>query len=438
MKLHLDKKHISLGITSFLVVAASLLFYYLLFHGEIFASKLDKFVTIASPIIYGIVVAYLLTPLVNSTETKVLIPLFTHKSPLNEQKHKWMRVISVTFTLIFMFFVFYIFFSILIPNIVTSIQSISAQFPTYVTNLTFWINKFFEKNPDIEKLVIQLIDMYSEEFNDFLNNNIIPQLESIVKTVSLSLINVLKVLWDFVIGVIIAVYVLFSKEIFSSQSKKITYAIFKNDTANNIINDVRFVSDTFVGFISGKILDSAIIGLICFAGTSVLNIPYALLVSVIVGLTNIIPFFGPFLGAIPSAILILMVDPLKCLYFIIFILFLQQLDGNVIGPKILGESTGLSSFWVIFSITIFGGLLGIPGMIIGVPFFAVLYAGIRHMVEKSLSKKGLPTESVQYQNLDKIVDNKLITRESRMTKKFFKVKLFQSAKKKTEKDDKRE
>ncbi|MBR5799611.1 MAG: AI-2E family transporter [Lachnospiraceae bacterium] len=438
MKLHLDKKHISLGITSFLVVAASLLFYYLLFHGEIFVSKLDKFVTIASPIIYGIVVAYLLTPLVNSTEAKVLIPLFTHKSPLNEQKHKWMRVISVTFTLIFVFFVFYIFFRILIPNIVTSIQSISTQFPTYVTNLTFWINKFFEKNPDIEKLVIQLIDMYSEEFNNFLNNNIIPQLESIVKTVSLSLINVLKVLWDFVIGVIIAVYVLFSKEIFSSQSKKITYAIFKNDTANNIINDVRFVSDTFVGFISGKILDSAIIGLICFAGTSVLNIPYALLVSVIVGLTNIIPFFGPFLGAIPSAILILMVDPLKCLYFIIFILFLQQLDGNVIGPKILGESTGLSSFWVIFSITIFGGLLGIPGMIIGVPFFAVLYAGIRHMVEKSLSKKGLPTESIQYQNLDKIVDNKLITRENRMAKKFFKVKLFQSAKKKTEKDDKRE
>ena len=433
MKFHLDKKHISLGITSFLVVAASLLFYYLLFRGEVFASKINQFITIASPIIYGIIVAYLLTPLVNSTETKILIPLFTAKSPMNNQKHKWMRAISVTFTLIFMFFIFYIFFSILIPNIVTSIKSISMQFPTYVTNLTYWINKFLENNPDIEKLVIQIVDMYSEEFNSFLNNNIIPQLESILKTVSLSLINVLKVLWDFIIGVIIAIYVLFSKEVFSSQSKKVTYALFKTETANHIINDIRFVSDTFIGFISGKILDSAIIGLICFAGTTILDIPYALLVSVIVGVTNIIPFFGPFLGAIPSSILIFMVDPIKCIYFILFILFLQQLDGNIIGPKILGESTGLSSFWVIFSITIFGGLLGIPGMIIGVPFFAVLYAGVRHLVEKSLKNKGLPTESIRYQNLEKIDNNELITRKNRIEKKFFKVKLFQSTRKREDK-----
>lgn len=437
MKFNLDKKHLSLGITSFLVIAASICFYYLIFHGERFVSKINEFIVIASPIIYGIVVAYLLTPVVNSLEIKLLKPAFSHGNGMNSSKQKWMRVISVTLTMILLIFIIYIFFSILIPNIVTSIKSISYQFPYYVKNLTYWINKFLERNPDIEKLVIQLVDMYSEELSNYLNNSIIPQLESILKTVSLSLINVLMVLWDFIIGLIIAIYVLFSKETFSSQSKKVTYALFSTTNANHIIRNVRFVSDTFIGFISGKIVDSIIIGIICFAGTSLLKMPYALLISVIVGVTNIIPFFGPFLGAIPSAILILMVNPIKCIYFIIFILFLQQLDGNVIGPKILGQSTGLSSFWVIFSITIFGGILGIPGMIIGVPFFAVIYTGVRHVVERSLKKKGLPTESKLYLDLEKVEDKTLIPKESTMPKKYFNLS-FNQKKENTQNDEKRE
>ncbi len=429
MKLNLDKKHISLGITSFLVIAAAICFYYLIFHGERFVSKINEFIVIASPIIYGIIVAYLLTPVVNSLESKLLIPAFTHKGSITAGKQKWMRVVSITITMILLILVIYIFFSILIPNIITSIKSISYQFPHYMTNLTYWINKFFERNPDIETLVIQLVDMYSEELNHYLNSSIIPQLESILKTVSLSLISILAVLWDFMIGLIIAIYVLFSKETFSGQSKKVTYALFSATNANHLIHDVRFVSDTFIGFISGKIVDSAIIGVICFAGTNLLQIPYALLISVIVGITNIIPFFGPFLGAIPSTILILMVDPIKCIYFILFIFFLQQLDGNIIGPKILGQSTGLSSFWVIFSITIFGGILGIPGMIIGVPFFAVVYAGVRHIVEKSLNKKGLPVDSKLYLNLEKVEDNTLIPKETSTSKKYFNLSFSKSKKK---------
>ncbi len=432
MKFKIDKKHISLGITSFLVIAASICFYYLIFHGERFSSKIHQFIVIASPIIYGIIVAYLLTPIVNTLEAKLLNPIFFQKKGITKQKQKWMRVISVTLTMLLLIFVIYVFFSILIPNIVTSIKSISLQFPLYVKNLNYWINKFFERYPDIEKIITQLVDMYSEELNTYLNESIIPQLESVVKTVSLSLISVLRVLWDFIIGLIIAIYVLFSKELFSGQSKKIAYAFFSTENANHIISDIRFISDTFIGFISGKIVDSLIIGLICFAGTSILNIPYALLISVIVGVTNIIPFFGPFLGAIPSTVLILMVDPIKCIYFILFILFLQQLDGNVIGPKILGQSTGLSSFWVIFSITIFGGLLGIPGMIIGVPFFAVIYAGVRHLIDKSLSKKGLPTESNLYRDLEKIEAQQLIPKENTHNKKIFR---FSFLKKKTDEQE---
>ncbi|MDE6184612.1 MAG: AI-2E family transporter, partial [Lachnospiraceae bacterium] len=324
---------------------------------------------------------------------------------VSHKQKKYMRMLSILLTIFIVGLLINGFFSILIPNIVKSIRSISYQFPYYIQNLTTWSAKFLEDNPDIEKLVIQFLDTYSEEFMSYLNNNLVPQMETLVKQVSLSLISVLKVLWNFIIGIIISVYVLYSKETFAGQAKKLVFAFFETKTANQFIKDIRFVSDTFIGFISGKIIDSIIIGFICFAGTSIMQIPYALLVSVIVGVTNVIPFFGPYLGAVPSAILILMVNPLKCVYFIIFILILQQVDGNFIGPKILGQSTGLSGFWVIFSITIFGGIMGIPGMIIGVPFFAVLYALARRIINRMLKRRGLPLETDKYKNVEFIDDN---------------------------------
>ena len=363
---------------------------------------------------YGIIFAYLMTPMINGIEGRILTPIFTlnGKGPVSDKQKKYMRMLSIILTLLIVGFLINGFFSILIPNIIKSIRSISYQFPYYIQNLTNWSAKFLEDNPDIEKIVIQFLDTYSEEFMSYLNNNLVPQMETLVKQVSLSLISVLKVLWNFIIGIIISVYVLYSKETFAGQAKKLVFAFFQTKTANQFIKDVRFASDTFIGFISGKIIDSVIIGFICFAGTSLMQTPYALLVSVIVGVTNVIPFFGPYLGAVPSAILILMVNPLKCVYFIIFILILQQVDGNFIGPKILGQSTGLSGFWVIFSITIFGGIMGIPGMIIGVPFFAVLYALARRIINRMLKRKGLPLETEQYKNVEYIDDNALFVPQS--------------------------
>lgn len=424
MKINIDKKHISLGITSFLVVASSICFYYLLFHGDRFLGKLNAILVIASPVIYGIILAYLLTPIVNSIEKKLLIPLFTKSSEMNSKKKKWMRFLSVLMTVIIVILFIYGFFSILIPNVISSVKSISFAFPIYVNNLMHFADKYFEANPDIEALFNQLVSTYSVEIDKYLNNTIIPQMESLLKTVSLSLISVLKAMWNLIIGLIISIYVLCSKEIFAGQSKKIIYAIFSTKTANSLIKDFRFISDTFIGFISGKIVDSIIIGIICFIGTSLLKIPYALLVSVIVGITNIIPFFGPYLGAIPSAILILMINPIKCITFIIFILILQQVDGNFIGPKILGQSTGLSGFWVIFSITIFGGLFGFLGMIIGVPFFAVVYAMTRRIIDRMLKKRNLPISTSEYMNLDHIdvnSENAFIEKNNNETKRFFKI-----------------
>lgn len=431
MKLNIDKKHISFGITAFFVIAASLCFYYVIFHGDRFSAKINALIVISSPVLYGIVLAYLLTPIVNTLEKKLLIPLFTKSSAMTVKKKKWMRFISVLMTVIIVILFIYGFFSILIPNLISSIRSISYAFPYYVSNLNHYLDKYFEANPDIEALFNQLINTYSEEMNRYLNDNIIPQMESLLKTVSLSLISVLKAMWNLIIGLIISVYVLCSKETFSAQFKKVIYALFSTKNANSLIRDLRFTSDTFIGFISGKIVDSIIIGIICFIGTSLLKIPYALLVSVIVGVTNIIPFFGPYLGGIPSALLILMINPIKCITFIIFILILQQVDGNFIGPKILGQSTGLTGFWVIFSITIFGGLFGVLGMIIGVPFFAVVYTMIRRFIEYMLRKRGLPESTKDYMDLEYIDgnnNNSFVPRDNNEAKRFFKI----SFKKKSE------
>ena len=406
MKINIDKKHISLGITSFLVVASSICFYYLLFHGDRFLGKINAILVLASPVIYGIILAYLLTPIVNTIEKKLLSPLFTKSSEMNSTKKKWMRFLSVLMTVIIVILFIYGFFSILIPNVISSVKSISFAFPIYVNNLMHFADKYFEANPDIEALFNQLVSTYSVEIDKYLNNTIIPQMESLLKTVSLSLISVLKAMWNLIIGLIISIYVLCSKEIFAGQSKKIIYAIFSTKTANSLIKDFRFISDTFIGFISGKIVDSIIIGIICFIGTSLLKIPYALLVSVIVG------------------ILIFMINPIKCITFIIFILILQQVDGNVIGPKILGQSTGLSGFWVIFSITIFGGLFGFLGMIIGVPFFAVVYAMTRRIIDRMLKKRNLPISTSEYMDLDHIDENNentFIEKNNNETKRFFKI-----------------
>ncbi len=428
MKIKFEKKYLCLGLTAFAVIAASICFYYLVFHGDRFSAQVDAFFKVISPVMYGIIFAYLMTPLVNGIERQLLIPIFSRngKSITVKQK-KYMRMLSVILTILLVGYLIYGFFSILIPNIMKSVKSISYQFPYYVQNLTNWSTKFLADNPDIEKMVINFLDTYSEEFTNYLNNSIVPQMETLVKHVSLSLISVFKVLWNFIIGVVISIYVLFSKENFAGQAKKLAFALFSTKTANQVIKDIRFTSDTFIGFIGGKIIDSIIIGFICFACTSILNMPYALLVSVIVGVTNIIPFFGPYLGAVPSAVLILMVNPLKCVYFIIFILILQQVDGNLIGPKILGQSTGLSGFWVIFSITIFGGFMGVFGMIIGVPLFAVFYAFSRRITNHLLEKKGLPQETGKYLNVKYIDEGDVFVPKEEIKNTLFKMNKRKSA-----------
>lgn len=414
MKFRFEKKYLYWGITAFLVIAASLVFYYLLFHMNNVRAGFRTFTKTCMPIIDGLVLAYLMTPLVKHMERDFFIPLCKRLNLNTEsaKTKKRMRLLSALITVIFVFVLLYLLCASIIPQLIVSIQNIALQLPVYATNLQDWIQKLFENNDDLAGIVTSLINQYSNELEDYLNSKLVPQLNVILtrfsSSIFSSMLGLLVTAWNLLIGLIISVYLLVSKESFAGQSKKIIYAIWEEETANKLISNIRFVNATFGGFINGKLVDSLIIGLICFIGMTLLQLPYPLLISVIVGITNIIPFFGPYLGAIPSIVLILMVNPKQALYFAIFVLILQQFDGNFLGPKILGNKTGLSSFWVIFSITLFGGYWGILGMAIGVPVFAVIYAGIKALVNQQLVKRGFSTNTKDYMFLSEIKDNHFV------------------------------
>ncbi len=403
MKFKLNNKYVRWGITAFLVIVAGITFYYFVFHSSNIRSGVKMITDILMPVVVGMAIAYLLTPVLNFIESKLLYPL-CNKLRIKESKKKnsIIRGLGILITAFLFVALIYVLLYMLISQIVPSVQNIVSNFDAYTSNFTKWLNQTMNDNPEVQAYLVRTFDKYSNELESWITD-ILPNTGQLIKTVSLSILGVVGVLWDFVIGFIISIYVLASKEKFAAQAKKVSYALFEKDTANTVIRNFRFTHKTFIGFLGGKIVDSIIIGILCFIGTSILKTPYAALVSVIVGVTNIIPFFGPFLGAVPSALLIFVVDPLhplNCLYFVIFIIVLQQVDGNIIGPKILGSSTGLAGFWVIFAITLFGGLFGVFGMIIGVPIFAVIYAGIRSGLNILLSKKEMPTELEKYRNLD--------------------------------------
>ncbi len=413
VKMKNSKDYIKWGLTAFLVILGGFASYYVIFHLDSLSLTLKKLFVVLMPVIDGFILAYLIAPLVNATERNLTTPIFAFFKMDHKKGPK--RFLSIIITEIFVLWVVYAFFSIVIPQIYNSIRTILEQFPNYINTIILWISKILADNPESEKSVIEFINQSSMDLTTFINTTILPQLNSVnnvtkmlsqlgnvvnvITSVSMSVYSVFKAVWNLLIGFIISIYLLSSKELFAAQAKKIVYAICSVEGANRFISNVRFAHKTFGGFFVGKILDSIIIGIICFVITSILGMPFCVLISVIIGVTNIIPFFGPFLGAIPSILLILFVDPLKAVYFAIFVIILQQVDGNIIGPKILGSSTGLSSFWVIFSITFFGGIWGILGMIVGVPIFAILFAFVKSLIETRLSARNLSPETGKYLRL---------------------------------------
>lgn len=376
-----NKTYLRWGLTITLSACAILLFYNTFFQDGVLLLFMKKLVYILKPVIYGLALAYLLAPIVNFFDRRL-------SSCDRKNAHAGLvRSGSILLTWLLAALLVYLLMNILIPDLVSSVRTLAANFENYYNTVYSWALRMMDDYPDASQWVLDRAGEYYKEL-DKLIKSIIPQAQQAVAVVTGGIWSVLMFFKDFLVGIIVSIYVLAMKETFALHSRKLLYSLTSEARYTGVLRGVAAVDRIFSGFVRGKLLDSLIIGILCFLGASIMKLPYAPLVSVIVGVTNIIPFFGPFLGAIPSAFLILLVDPLQCLYFILFVLVLQQFDGNILGPKILGDSTGLSGFWVIVAILVGGGLAGILGMFLGVPVFACIYSGAKHLVQRRLVKKG--------------------------------------------------
>lgn len=403
------------GLTAFLTVCAILVFYDAFYQGGTLQQILGKLAQVLAPVFYGLAMAYLLTPLVKWFERGILwcVSKLRKQLPDKPLKHGkgLLRAGAILLTWAVVLALTYWLMSVLIPQLVESVTMLINNARYYYTKVYRWTDNWLKENPEIGSWAN---DVLSEYYNNGLKNltdTILPKAQELAATLTggiwVGIRSVIGFAMDLIVGIIISVYLLAMKEKSLARCCKMIYATMKQETAELVLTGLHNTNQVFSGFVRGKLLDSLIIGILCFIGCSILKMPYTPLVSVVVGVTNIIPFFGPFLGAIPSAFLILLVSPLKCLYFIIFIILLQQLDGNVIGPKILGDSTGISSFWVIVAILVGGGFFGVPGMFFGVPVFACLRMLVKWLMDRRLTRHGMPTEASAY------VERKEALRQSR-------------------------
>lgn len=389
------------GITVISIIAFGILFFFFVFRMDSILHFISEILSILSPIIAGAVIAYLINPLVTVLD-KYLFAFFRRCHLPSKGAGFLAKAISITVSLGLLIAAICMLFSMVVPELYSSILKLAGDFRTYVNIIYEFINEHLENNPGLLKYIQEGLNTLTSYVYNWVNNGLILQVQSLMSKLTVGISWVVSLVTNIVVSLIVSVYLLVSKKRFIGQMKKLLYVFFKPESANVALSIFRQVNKIFGGFISGKIIDSLIIGVLCFIGVSILKMPYPLLISVIVGVTNVIPFFGPYIGAIPSAFLILLIEPPKFIIFVIFIIVLQQIDGNIIGPTILGDSTGLSPFWVVVSILVGGGLFGFVGMLLGVPTFAVLYYLIKTFSEFHLKKKELPTDSMLYCKIEKI------------------------------------
>ena len=386
MKINWNNKYTTISVYSFLVAVSIILFYLAISQVSILTDKLDKIIIILQPFIIGFAIAYIINFLLEFYENKVFKSKY-----LKNIKIKSVRGISILLSYITAFIIIGVIIKFLLPQLIGSIMGLINDIPTYISNVTELMNKIIKELHIDENQSAALMNTFNNSVDYIIKfiSNILPELAEFITSIASSI-------WNVVLGLIISIYLLIDKRNLCALAKKITYALLNEKSANYIINLVHKSNFTFGRFLVGKIIDSLIIGILTFIVLTIFKMPYTILVSVIVGITNIIPFFGPFIGAIPSFIIILFVSPTHALWFLLIIFIIQQLDGNFIGPKILGDTIGISAFWILFSILVAGEVLGVLGMIIGVPLFAILYSIIKQIIEKRLEEKGLKTDTKDY------------------------------------------
>lgn len=407
-----DKKYLYWGITAFCVIAASLLFYMALNYLGFIGDEIKKITIVLAPFIWGFIITYLLLPFVKKVE-EILTPLLNHIDNKVNRKFapktkkaiytvRLSRGISVFLGEIVFIAIVAMLFYMLIPQLVESINNIIANSNFYLESTTAWLESTLANYPEIEDVVMPWLNNFNEMAVTFIRTTLLPSIGSFASSLTSGVISAVKAIYNLIIGIIVSCYILASYEQFSARAKKLLYSIFSVNISEKVLYGIDFVDKTFMSFITGKLLDSLIIAIICYVGCAIIGTPYTLLVSAVIGVTNIIPFFGPFIGLVPTAFLILLVDPLKSLIFVIFIIILQQIDGNLIGPKILGNSVGITGFNVMFAIIVGAGLFGFWGMLFGVPVFVVIYNIVKGAVNRKLRRSGLPVNGRDYVNIDHI------------------------------------
>lgn len=376
------KRYLKIEITGAAILASGILCAFVLFKMPVIISILKGITEILKPFLYGVVFAYLLAPLCNKIEEK----LFQIFPKAKTKARRFICFIAIVISLCVAIAVIWLIIMMIIPQVWDSVMKIIQMVPQKLIVVNNWIEHMLENQPELQAYFEEFSSQAESNIDSLLNVDTIQKVQSIINSLSVQLFGVLGVVKNIFLGLLISAYLLGSRKLFGAQAGLILHGVFSDKWAKIIEEEIRYTDKMFNGFLVGKIIDSAIIGLLCFAGTSIMGFEAPAFISVIIGITNIIPFFGPFIGAIPCGLLLLLENPMHCLYFIIFIFVLQQLDGNVIGPKILGNTTGVSSFWVLFAILLFGGMWGVVGMVIGVPLFAVIYDIIRKLVYRGLRK----------------------------------------------------
>lgn len=387
MKIKFNIKYNTIAFYTVTVFAVCILLVLLAFRLENFISILRRIMTAIAPVIWGFIIAYIMSPIVRKAE--VLLEQKVFKKKNHEKLNRSLSIVIATFISLSAIIAL---IAMAVPEIVESITTLLNNMPDYLNALYDSIVGFFSKNPEISSTVT---DWFEKQFENIENTvlgwitNLRPTFEKYLIMVKDGVFNFLIGVKDFLLGYIVSIYLLYSKEQFITQFKKLAYALLPKNVYDIFMVKGTHANKIFSDFLVGKALDSLIIGMLCFIILIIFQIPNAMLISFIVGITNMIPFFGPFIGAIPSILLVLLTSPKKTILFAIIIFVLQQFDGNILGPKILGNKLNLPTFWIMFSIFFFGNLFGFAGMLAGVPVFAVIYTLTKEFVEERIRVKNL-------------------------------------------------
>lgn len=396
------KDYLGWGLTVLAVGALSMLLFFCIYKFSAVMAGIRKLIDILMPVIIGVAIAYVLSPVYNWGRRRLRRFFYRVLHWHGRKMVRFADVLAMVLTFCGAIALIAGLIALIMPQLVNSITNIAASLPNNLMAMSQRLQRLLQSNPVVEANAMAMYAQAVSYVEQWIQNSLAPSMQDALSYVSIGVMSTVTFVKNIFIGIVVAVYLMSGKERFLRGLTRMLYALLGARRGNLVMENARYAHQVFSGFIGGKLVDSLIIFCICAVVLPIMNMPYAMLISVVIGVTNIIPFFGPFIGAVPALVLVLMVSPIKTLYLLIYILVLQQFDGNILGPKILGDSTGLSSFWVLFAILLFGGLFGFVGMLIGVPVFAVLYHIVNDLISQSLRQKNLPLQEVSYSGLDHI------------------------------------